>query len=118
MSKTIHLASLSKKAAKSLLTGSSAAKITNKSLNTTASSNSIVLNTGASSPASIAAASKHLTAAAQQRRNKAYYGTPQEFKSYNENLLLVNDETATKWKTLPSNRNSSKTYLFVCSNRG
>ncbi len=113
MSKTIHLANLSKRAAKSLLTSSSlslgSAKFNNKSLNTTASSNSIILNTsGAASSASIAAASKHL-AGAQQRRNKAYYGTPQEFKDYQENLLLVNDETAIKWKNLPTNSNLTKT---------
>jgi hypothetical protein len=115
MSKTIQLANLSKKAAKSLLTANSSCIKTaglKQSLNTTSSSNSIVLNMGQSSPASITAAAKqHL--AQQQKRSKGYYGTPEEIKSYQENLLLVNEYSDIRWKSYPLNSKQSQIRLFL-----
>lgn len=103
MSATIHLANMSRKAVGTLLKAYPMASVSSKaSLNTSGSSNSIIVNSGHG-----VSSQQALLLQQQQKRAKSYYGEPQEFKAYNENLILVNETTARKWKKLPNNSKSS-----------
>ncbi|CAF0848042.1 unnamed protein product [Brachionus calyciflorus] len=77
MSKSIQLALLGRKAAKNLLKSS----ISNQ-LNSTLPVNGVL---------------------SQQKRWKSFYGEPAEFKTTEEQIILANDETASKWKQMPAN---------------
>lgn len=97
MSKTIVLASLSKKAAKSLL--NSNVKQVGASLRHSSNVGGLRSSLLGSSSLILPNTSTDKT----QKRWKNYYGEPKEYARATQEILLVSDEDAPKFKQLPAN---------------